>query len=317
MNLTPLQLRRITKDLGLDIPFSKGVDKPIQNCWHFSTDGNAVDMMFYDEDDFRAGMNRVYIVSKAYIVIILAFTLMDTHIHFVLYGPLEECRRFMHDFVKRTSMYMANHHGESHKLKDVPIHHQAVDTDSYLKTVICYVVRNAPVGGIRFTGCDYPWSSGPLYFRRKGYWSSPRWLNNISERSMTFRQRRKVLRTSQDVSAPMIDGIVFPGEYVAYEIVEMLFRSHKAYLFFMCRSKESDVDSRGGTISRLSIPMQEMRQYRNEICRELFGVTGIRHLNTSQRLRLAKTLRVRYNSSLKQVVRLSGLVYDEVKDYLT
>lgn len=246
MNLTPLQLHRVTEDLGLDVPFTKGVDKPIKNCWHFSTDGNAVDMMFYDEDDFRAGMNRVYIVARVYNAIILAFSLMDTH----------------------------------------------------------------------FSGYDYPWSSRPLYFRRKGYWSSPRWLNNISERSMTFRQRRKVLRTSQDVSAPMIDGIVFPGEYVAYEIVEQIFRSHKAYLFFMCRSKESDVDSRGGTISRLSIPIQEMLQYRNEICRELFGRNGIRHLNTAQRLRLAKTLRARYNSSLKQVVRLSGLVYDEVKDYL-
>ena len=29
-----------------------------------------------------------------------------------------------------------------------------------------------------------------------------------------------------------------------------------------------------------------------------------------------KTLRVRYNSSLKQIVRLCGLVYDEVKDLI-
>jgi hypothetical protein len=33
-----------------------------------------------------------------------------------------------------------------------------------------------------------------------------------------------------------------------------------------------------------------------------------------QRLRLARTLRSRYNSSIKQIARLAGLVYDEVKD---
>ena len=317
MKLTQSQLLRITQDLGLNTLFVKGIDKPVTNCWHFSTDGNAVDYMFYDEDDFRAGMNRIYMVISGYEVVILAFSLMDTHIHFLLYGALMECGRFVHDYIKRTSMHISRRHGESHKLKDVSIHHQAVDTESYLKTVVCYIVKNAPAGGIPFTGDDYPWSSGALYFRKKGYWSSPRWLYDTEEASMTYRQRRKVLGTGRNVCARMIDGMVFPGEFVAYEVVEKLFRTHKAYLFFMCRSKETDVDSRGGTVSHLSIPIQEMRQHRNEICRELFAVTGIRHLNTAQRLRLAKTLRVRYNSSLKQVVRLSGLVYAEVKDYLT
>ena len=84
----------------------------------------------------------------------------------------------------------------------------------------------------------------------------------------------------------------------------------------MCVSKESDVDERGGSISRLSLPMQEMRQHKNETCNELFGTHSIRTLTTAQRLHLAKVLKARYNSSTKQLARLCGLVYDEVRNLL-
>ena len=82
----------------------------------------------------------------------------------------------------------------------------------------------------------------------------------------------------------------------------------------MCKTKDEDVESKGGAISRLSIPIQEMRQHRDEICHELFQVATIRMLDVKQRLRLAKVIRSRYNSSLKQIARLCGLLYTEVKD---
>ena len=85
MKIDQKLLRQIISDLGLNLAFVKGQDIRIRNCWHFSTDGNAVDMLFYDELDFIAGMNRIYVTVKGYRVIILAFSLMDTNIHFILY----------------------------------------------------------------------------------------------------------------------------------------------------------------------------------------------------------------------------------------
>ena len=323
MKISQELLRQIVSDLGLNVSFVKGQDIPVKNCWHFSTDGNAVDTMYYD-GDFIDGMNRVYVTLKGYRVIILAFSLMDTHVHFILYGEFEECNRFVHDYVRRTSWYMAVKYGEKHKFEDVPIRHQAIDSDYYLKIAICYTVKNAPVAGISHNALDYPWSSGPLYFKRPGLWCSPKWIeeddsltDNVSQMSLNL--RRKTLRTRKKASpddARMIDGLVFPGEYVAYELVERLFKTCKSFNYFLCRTKEEDVDARGGIISHLSIPMQEMRQHKNEICRELFGTTSIKGLNMQQRIRLARTLRQRYNSSLKQIIRLSGLVYEEVKDLI-
>lgn len=307
-------------DLGIDAPFVWGYDRRVKNCWHFSTDGNAVDTMFYD-DDFMAGMNRVFVVVKGYRIIILAFTLMDTHVHFVLYGEFAECDRFMHDYVQRTSRYLAQVHGERNKLCRVPINWQEIDTEDYLKTAVCYVMKNAPVGGKAFSSYDYPWSSGPLYFRTVGTWCSPGWkelpLSETTE-GMTVKEKRETLHTREvgGMMPVMIGSLVFPGEYVDYVAVEKIFRTHKAFNYFLCKSKEDDVESRGGNLSLLSLPMQEMRQHKNEVCQELFGHSSSNRLNTQQRLRLARTLRSRFNSSLKQIARLCGLVYSEVKDLI-
>ena len=315
-------LEELISDLGLDRPFVKGKDNPVKHCWHFSTDGNAVDSIFYDDEDFINGMNRIYVTMQNYRMVILAFCLMDNHLHFILYGDFDECNRFLHDYVRRTSHDISVRHGEQHKLENVPIHHQVVDTVFYLKVVICYTIKNAPVAGIRHNAWNYPWSSGPLYFNRPGYWCSPGWFPTSSSTVMTdglgYRARLMTLKTKQPFSLParMIGPIVFPGDYVAYEIVEQLFKTNKSFNYFMCISKEEDVDARGGSISHLSIPIQEMRQHKNEICRELFGVDGVKTLSTAQRLKLARTMKARYNSSLKQIIRLSGLVYNEVKDLL-
>lgn len=317
-----INFEQLVTDLGLNRPFVKGQTIPINNCWHFSTDGNAVDCLFYDDDDFIAGMNRIYITVRGYNVIILAFSLMDTHVHFVLYGEFDECNHFMHEYVRRTSIFIAKKHGENNKLDGVPIDYQRVDNDYYLKTVICYTVKNAPVAGVPFNALDYPWSSGPLYFKKAGYWSSPSWQgkeNNLSDSGiMGTKTLRKVLKTRDlpEKNLRMAGSLIFPGEYVAYELVERLFKTTKSFNYFLCRTKEEEVDSKGGTISHLSVPMQEMKQHKNELCLELFNTASIKTLNTSQRLILARTLRSRFNSSIKQIARLCGLVYNEVKDIL-
>ena len=314
--------KEIVSDLGLDRPFIKGQRIIIKNCWHFSTDGKAVDVMFEDDDDFIAGMNRIYIIVRGFNVVILAFSLMDTHVHFVLYGEFEECNKFMHEYVRRTSQHISITHAERHKLDNVPIDYQPVTDDAYLKTVICYTIKNAPVGGLPFTAWDYPWSSGPLYFRRTGLWSSPVWMesnyNPGNREGLGLHHGRKLLRT-RDVpqeDVPMIGQIVFPGVYVAYKIVERIFKTCKSFNYFICKTKEDDVDARGGTITHLTMPIQEMRQHKNELCREMFGVETVRTLDMRQRLMLARALRSRFNSSVKQITRMTGLVYEEVKDII-
>ena len=81
----------IITDLGLDSIASRAQQIPVRNCWHFYSYGDSVDLIFHDEADFRAGMNRINSVLQGYDVKILAFVLMDTHFHFVLYGEFGSC----------------------------------------------------------------------------------------------------------------------------------------------------------------------------------------------------------------------------------
>ena len=322
MKIDEALLRQIISDLGLSVPFVRGQTIPVKNCWHFSTDGKAVDVIFYDDADFISGMNRIYVTLKSYRVVILAFSLMDNHLHFVLYGTYDECNRFMHDYVRRTSRHIAIRHNDNHKMEGVPIDYQKVDSDAYLKTVICYTIKNAPSAGIPYNGWDYPWSSGPLYFRRPGTWGSPSWLTSDMSPMFTLDLGNHGLRNYLQTRTPSgenvrtIGDLVFPGEYVAYELVEHIFKTCKSFNYFYCKTKEDDVDARGGDISRLSIPMKEMRQHKKEVCQELYHVDNVKTLTTDQRLKLARTLRSRFNSSPRQIADLCGLVYEEVKDRL-
>lgn len=315
-------LEQLEADLGLNVPFTRGEEIPIRNCWHFSTDGDAVDFMFYDEEDFIAGMNRTYVVVQKYDIVILAFCLMDTHVHFVLWGDLQECNRFMHEYVRRTSQHISIRHGIQKKFRNVRIDCQSVDTDRYLKVVICYVIKNPTVAGMPFLAQDYPWSSGALYMRigAASQWTAPAWrrerffgLQNLSDN-----QKKDLMRTNDLLrgDAKLIGQMIFPGEYVAFEIVNRIYRTAKSFNYFMGISKEAEVESQGGFISRLSIPYQEMRQNRIEVCKEMYGMSSTRKLSAEQRLRLAKTLRHRYNCSPKQIAKMCGLVYAEVKDML-
>jgi len=320
--------RRISADLGLNVPFMKGMDVPVKNCWHFCTDGNAIDELFKDPKDFEYGMNLIYLMICSYDVIVLAFALMDTHIHFILYGDFDVCNRMMHEYLRRLSMFISFKYGTRNKLRRLPLTHQTVDSSNYLKTVICYTLKNAPVAGLPYTASDYPWSSGSLYFRSKDLWTSPVWHSAGVIVNFNWRALRSTVHTEwsgpeddrrmfdevnyRDVE--VIGGLISPAEYVAVGVVERLFRTHKSFFYFMQISKDSDVEARGGIISYLSIPMQEMRQYKNELCQELFGAKSIKNLDTTKRIRLARVLKSRYNSSLKQIARLCGLVYDEIKD---
>lgn len=306
----------IASDLGISSPVVKGQSVPVRNCWHFYTSGDSVEVMFRNNEDFRNGMNRIYTVSCAYDILILAFVLMDTHIHFILYGEFEACNRFIHEYVRRTSMYVSSNYNERNSLRGVEISHQVIDDDRYLKTAICYVVKNPLAAGLPYNPCDYPWSSGTLYFRCRDSWTSPGWMLGTERRVAKYRDLRELTKSraklGMDVRA--INGLILPSLYVAVSTVEMIFRSHRSYNYFLSTSRDTDVESRGGAISHLSIPLSEMRDNRRILLQEMFGVSELRGLSMEQRISLARRMRSRYNCSPKQIAKLCGLIYGEVKD---
>ena len=308
----------IAEDLGFDRPAFKGQLVPVRNCWHFYTSGDSVESLFHGVEEFRDGMNRILPVAIDYDVLILAFALMDTHVHFILYGPFDACNHFVHEYLRRTSMYLSSKRTGRKSLKGIAISHQSIDDDRYLKTAICYVVKNPVAAGLPYNSWDYPWSSGALYFRNSDSWTSPGWMLRAYSRVQTSSDLRKLTKSKAKLETEIhaIDGIILPSQYVAVSTVERIFRSHRSYNYFLSTSKDIDVESRGGAISHLSIPLSEMRNNRRTLLQELFGVSELRGLSMEQRVRLARSMKCRYNSSSKQIAKLCGLIYAEVKDLI-
>ena len=311
-------MENILLDLAIGLPFVKGQNHPVRNCWHFSTDGTAQDVLFRNRNDFVGGMNRIYTLARKYGIIILAFCLMDNHLHFILYGDFDACNRFMHEYVRQTSVSIARKYGLSAELRRLPIHHQPITDDGYLKTAICYVIKNPVVAGLPNLVQDYPWSSGPLYFRGSHTWATPDQTKKRTLTGMPAQQREALFHTKERLpdSLEILDDLILPSNYVPVSLVEQLFRSHRSFSFFLFRTREEDVESRGGAISRLSLPDAELRQHKRRIMQELFGNPSSRELDTTRRLRLARELRRRYNCSVKQVSRMVGLRATELEPLL-
>ena len=142
MKIAPSLLRKIRTDLGLTQPFVKGQNIPVKDCWHFTTDGNDVDVIFRNDQDFRAGMNRIYVVLQDFDIVILAFCLMDTHVHFILYGDFDACNRFIHEYIRRTSMYISSQYRDWHKLGNVHVNYQIIDNKKVSRRHAIFRISN-------------------------------------------------------------------------------------------------------------------------------------------------------------------------------
>ncbi|MBR5724288.1 MAG: hypothetical protein IKX62_02795 [Bacteroidales bacterium] len=290
---------------------------PVRNCWHFSTDGAYAEVLFRDRTDFVDAMNRIYLLARKHNIVILAFCLMDNHLHFIIYGLLDDCQRFVHGYIRQTSMSISKRFGYRHELLSLPVSYQAITDDTYLKRAICYVHKNPTAANLPYLPQDYPWSSGALLFRNQGNWCSPPrpWTTPAQ---LSGEERRGRFRTREAIpdSLKVWEDLILPDNYIPIETIERLFWSARVYQLFLGSTRDEDIETRGGAISRLSLPDAELREHRSRISLELFGKAGTRELSTTQRLRLAKELRRRFNSSPKQVARLVGLKFEQVESLL-
>lgn len=318
MTSSPTQ-SQMDLDLAVNAQFTKGQTNQVKNCWHCCSDGKSTEGMFLDTDDFLNGMNRIYTVSKKFCIRILAFALMDTHVHFIIYGTEQECLAFLREYIRITSMYMASKYGCLKKFQELGISCNAITDDLYLKTAICYVLRNPYVAGLPFLFQDYPWSSASLYFRAKDSWTSPQWMSILADSNdLTYRKYREKIksRVKSDRNIRMIGDLISPLEYTDCKTVEKIFRTPRAFFAFACQHKEEELDMKFGVFSRLSMTITELRENRRLVSRELFGTDELRQLGFEQRLKLAKTLSRRYHSSPEQILRSCGLKFEECKDLL-
>ncbi len=286
-----------------------------KHYYHCATKGLKDGILFPGLNSFVAGMNRIGIcliqsIRGNYPIRILAFCLMDNHVHFILYGTEDDCYRFMTNYRKLTEMWFAFHpeEGQGKKKWDIGVW-KISDQESLIEKIV-YVFRNPTVAGLAVSPQGYLWSSAGLMFVDKTFLQKE--YTPVSTISLS--KKRRMFNTKTLIPDNWLvneSGLIWPGCYVEYDRAERLFKSAAAFNYEMNKKVEEKVNSEMLT-DQISLPDNEMKGKAEALSAELFQ-SKIKELNVSQRQNLARILKKETGASTKQLARIVGIRMETLK----
>lgn len=267
----------------------------MRDYWHICTRGLEKEVIFKSEKDFVYGMNGVAVLALMYGLKILAFCLMDNHLHFVVKGGRDECLRFIKYYKRRLSS-LADMTMADECLKEIC-------DEEYLRRVIAYVLRNPMSAGLNVLPVTYRWSSGALYFNSMYSSLEMKSVSDISRRMLRkILASRVVLPETYRLTREMY---VDPACYVCYKEVETLFRYPARMMFYLSRNEDMDMELESGLLVRQRYGDKELHGAVERMCREMFRSDSPDSLCVEDRYRLAAGLRKKYGLSISQLARLT------------
>lgn len=282
--------------------------------FHICTDGTVLPWMFKDKQDFIAGINRIGICKIVSGVHVWAYTLMDNHVHFVCYGTLEMCKRFITRYKVLTSMWITQKYGQSKQLKDLPTSIIPIRSEEDLLATIAYSDRNAMVAGYPGLPQDYPWSSSRLLFK-----SSISTTSGTPIKQFSANQLRDLLKTRISIPGDWTidsDGILDPHDFTEWRDVENLFKTPSKYLYHLSMKLEGKINLEISQDQKSLIRDNELREITKDLCLQSFGENDISKLNVEKRLKIARILKRDYASSYKQISRMLHLDSEALKEFI-
>ena len=271
------------------------------------TTDHLVDRLWFQDDDFRAGMNGVAVIAHLLSMDVLSFILMSNHVHFVLCGSHNESEQFINEYKRHHSAYLQRKYGSREYLRRNDADIQKVETeDESLERAIAYVQMNSVAANICLHPTGYPWGTGNAFFK----------LTPVQGRSIETMSRRsqiKCLRSNVELPENLLisDGFVLPESYVQVRFVEEVFRTPSRFNYFLVNSSKakkkmesgSDLPSFRDQIILSAIP---------DLCRSLYRKPSLNDLTTEQQGEVAKQLRRRFSADIHQLARVTGISYPDM-----
>ena len=276
--------------------------------FHICTDGRALSWMFQDEKDFIAGINRIAICHLRTCVEIIAFVLMDNHVHFVLYGTMPQCKAFINLYKRLTGKWILMKYGISDYLRGLPTEILRIENEESLLNTLAYLDRNPPMAGYRYMHSEYPWGSSKYIFRdTKTLEKEESWK---SASGYTRRALRSILNSKIEIPESWLindSGMIHPLSFLNIRKLESCYKTPVRYAYFLAKTIEGIVEQELEHSQKLFIPDKELRSIVRKMARELFGTENIIELNVKERLIIARRLRYNYASTIKQISRMVHL----------
>lgn len=281
---------------------------------HYASKGFEKEILFANEREFIAGMNRIAVcialcIAAGRSVNIIAFCLMDNHFHFILYGEREDCDMFVRNYAKLTAMWVAQHR-EHPLMEKIETGYWFISPDK-LGQKIVYLYRNPVVAGLRVMPQGYRWSSAFLVF------SDNDWMTSSAKRfaDISIREQHRITSSHTDLPKDWLvlqNGMIWPGCYTATSYAEKQFPTIQAFLFELNNRKNDQETEEEMARESFSLPDSDVKFRATQLSMEYFRKTSIMQCSATERLSLARLLRQELKCNSKQLARVLHLQREEL-----
>ena len=284
--------------------------------FHYCSRGLKTDLIFADEREFIAGMNRIgvcylYCLEKGMPVQILAFCLLSNHFHFVLYGTEEATELFINHYVLLTGKWIQTHRGEKLHGK-LELGHWPAKSSEAVRNKVVYTLRQTMEAGIQLTPQGYPWCSARLmFFNLEGLLKGQDTISKYSGR-----EALKAFNTRMTLPQDWIvvsDGLIWPGCYTDVKDAQNLFSGVKDFMFCLNNGNIDKAVNAEMILERPSIPDLELRNRAIALVKGLFGKAGIGSCSAEERIQLSGLLRKELQCGYKQLARIVMMEEKELR----
>lgn len=270
-----------------------------KGCYHFSSSHQETRQIFKSEKDFIFGINTLALLLPGSGVKIVAYCLMNNHIHILLTGTYENCLAYYDRVIHRIVQMLAGKYGLSGILRQKDLDVVAVMSERQLKREICYIHRNPYKARISSPDA-YLWSSADVYFKTVLPFGSP--VENLgTERRREIFQTRLLIPDSYE----HIDGRLLNTCFVSYKQASSKFTSSVEYFDLLRKySLEAEVEENHGIHESVTFSDAELQERIKSICVNEFHCQAISGLHRKDLLRLARIAAYRFGSGQSQLSRL-------------
>lgn len=281
--------------------------------WLATTDHLTDRIWFRDDNDFKMGMNLVAILAAVLSVDVIAFILMSNHVHFVLCCSHEQAEHFMEEYKRRYSQYIHKKYGIKELLRKVHVQIEPISgMDESLEWSIAYVNMNPVAAGICLNATGYRWGTGNCFFKVTPVKGSR--LDSFSKRSC-----RRLLHSKEKLPSWLIvddEGFILPESYVKIDFVETVFRTPQRMEFFLHNSSKAKRRLASDDASIPTFSDQLVQSAIPNLCIALFRKSSMAGLTQDEQTELLKQLRYRFSANVHQLMRITGLSYEQVSNLL-
>ena len=296
-----------------------------KSYFHVFANGGETDGFICSEEDFRAAFNRVGISAYISDVTILAFSIEETHPHFLIFADKEHCIEFSKSYERSTTQYIIASRGPNNGV-NLKLSMYEIEAEDYLMNVASYVIVQPTKDGKRIMPYEYLWGTASLYFRANlkilpWYYDADgnrQMETSISE--LSFPERWSILKTRKEIPGEwkICNRILLPTNYVDIGRYEAIFKTHNCFRTFMSSGRRQDepIMLQMSKVQSPTMDDLEARRICNDTSLSLFGHSSLSKLSVQERISLAQVMRHDSGISVRQLSSLLHIPVPELKKFI-